>query len=388
MLLRPFDDRLDVTAPVGRLTAAQQATVAIARALSGWDQPQKVLVLDEPTAALHGEEAAQLMRAVRRVAESGAAVIYISHRLDEVMHLADRIVALRDGKLVADVPAQEVDQADLVRMIAGREVEVASVRPGQTLGPPVLHVSDLSGPGVSNLDLDVRQGEIVGIAGLLGSGREEAAGLIFGRSLRTGGIVAVEGESVPAGRPDDAIRRGIALVPADRRRDGAALSMSARENLTLPNLRPLQRFAGWMDSRAERRDVDDWFQRLEVRPPDPERAFGLFSGGNQQKVVMAKWLRNGPRVLVLEEPTQGVDIAAKSAIYDLIASAASDGAAVIVSSSDTKELTLLCDRVVVMADGRRITEVARPELTDARLVAASLGLAGQTADSENGRFDQ
>ena len=376
-LIARFGDPFDVQAPVGSLSAAEQRIVAIARALSSWTRSDNVLVLDEPTVALPGNEVSRLFDAVRRVAEEGAGIIFISHRLDEVLDLADRIVVLRDGRLVADVPAAAVDHDDLVRLIIGRELADAQVTPQASHGAPVLSARGVAGGSVIDASIELAAGEIVGVGGLLGSGHEHLSGLLFGAHTRTRGVVRVAGDVLVAGDPRAAINRGLALIPADRRARGAIMGMSARENLTLPRLGPLRRRLGRLDLEAERADVDDWSRRVALSPPDPERPLNLFSGGNQQKVVLAKWLRNDPRVLLLDEPNQGVDVGAKASIYALIVAAARAGAAVLVTSSDMKELAFLCDRVLVMRDGRVALTLSKPGLTEADLVSASLGL-GQT----------
>jgi ribose transport system ATP-binding protein len=370
-----FGGAFDVTRPVGELTAAERAIVAIARALDGWEAASGVLVLDEPTASLPARESARLFEAIRAVAAHGAGVLFISHRLDEVLDLSDRIVALRGGHVVADVAAAEVDHHRLVSLIVGRAVQDADVRHGAARGAPVLTVRDLCAPTLHGVTLEVHAGEIVGVAGLLGSGREQIAGTVAGAQRAIAGEVAVDGRRVAAGDPGAAIRAGIGLVPADRPRHGAVMTLSVRENLTLPMLAPLRRPGRRLDVRAERDEAAEWTRVVGLHPADPERAIATFSGGNQQKVVLAKWLRIRPRVLVLDEPTQGVDIGAKAAIYELVARAAAEGAAVLVASSDDKDLALLCDRVLVLRDGRIATELHGPALHEERLVHESLGVA-------------
>jgi ribose transport system ATP-binding protein len=337
-----------------------------------------VLVLDEPTAALHGDEVGLLFEAVRRVAALGAGVVFISHRLDEVLDLPHRVVVLRDGRKVADVPTDSVSQGDLVRMIVGRELAETERTPAAH-GDVALEVTGLQGPTVHNVDLTVRSGEIVGVTGILGSGREHLAGLVFGARPRAAGEVRVAGRTVSGGDPRAAVAAGVGFVPADRRASGGVMTMSARENLTLPLLAPLRRRLGWLDGSAERREALRWADELELRPPDPDRPLGLFSGGNQQKVVLAKWLRIKPTVLLLDEPTQGVDVGAKAAVYELIDGIAAQGAAVMVTSSDTKELAYLCDRVIVLRDGDIAAQVTHDTLTDERLVIESLGLKPEEA---------
>jgi ABC-type sugar transport system ATPase subunit len=384
-LFEQFDASFDVTVPIAALTPAERTIVAIARAFDGWESPQGLLILDEPTAALHSDEVGRLFNAVRRAAAQGAGVIFVSHRLDEVMDLADRVVVLRDGRVVADAPVAKLDQKELVRLIVGAALAEGAAQAACVTRDCALSVRGLAGGLVRELDFDVRAGELVGVAGILGSGREHLAALLFGAQLRTEGDVAVAGSALPAGNPRVAIEAGVAYVPGDRHADGAVMGMRVRENLTLPDLLRLRRRFGRLDRSAERREVADWVERVALRPAEPERPLELFSGGNQQKVVLAKWLRNDPRVLLLDEPTQGVDVGAKAAIYELIHAAAARGAAVLIASSDTAELALACDRVIVMRDGRASAEIRGGELTEERLVVECLGLepasfAGTAAD--------
>ena len=374
MLVARFGASVDVTVPVGKLSPAQRTIVAIARALDGWSRPDNVLVLDEPTAALHGDEVQVLFEAIRRVAASGAGVIFISHRLDEVLELADRVVVLRDGRVVAEEATSQLDHDKMVTLIAGREIAETAVTNRDRAGAPVLTVTGISGAELRDFSLSLRAGEIVGVGGILGSGREQLGPMLFGAAHRSGGRVEVGGEELA---PDDAvaaIESGMAYVPADRRRGGVVMEMSVRENLTLPLMRPLRRRWGRLDGRAERAQTRSWMQTVGLRPPNPEQLLKLFSGGNQQKVVLAKWLRVRPRVLLLDEPTQGVDVGAKAAIYELILAARRDGAGVVLCSSDTKELVSLCDRVLVLKDGKVVSEVPRESLTEERLVRDELEL--------------
>ena len=343
-------------------------------------------MLDEPTTALHGDEVQVLFEAIRRVASSGAGVVFISHRLDEVLALADRVVVLRDGRVVAEEPVSRLDHDAMVTLIAGREIADTSTTSRAGTGAPVLTVTGISGAELSDFSLSLRAGEIVGIGGILGSGREQLSPMLFGAQHRSGGRVEVIGEELI---PDDtaaAIESGMAYVPADRRRGGAVMEMSVRENLTLPLMRPLRGRLGRLDGRAERAEARSWMQTVGLRPPNPEQRLKLFSGGNQQKVVLAKWLRVRPRVLLLDEPTQGVDVGAKAAIYELILAARRDGAGVLLCSSDTKELVSLCDRVLVLREGRVASEIPRESLTEERLVRDELDLraaGGDVAASED-----
>jgi len=372
-LIRAFGVRINPDAQVGSLTQAQQTIVAIVRALEGWDGPDNVLVLDEPTAALHDEEVKALMTAIRSLAATGAGVIFISHRLAEVAPLADRAIVLKNGRVVAERMRGAFDQAMLVRLIAGAEPETAAARTEARTSDCVLHVRGLAAKTLRGLTFSVTAGEILGVSGLVGSGMEHLNSLVFGAAAPSAGSVLVGGAPLPTGSPRTSITRGLAYVPADRRRQGSFGRFSARENLTLPRLATLTTRWGAIDSSRERREALDWMDRLGVQPPrQPEQAFELFSGGNQQKIVLAKWLRTQPRVLLVDEPTQGVDVGAQAEIYRLLVDAARQGAAVVVASSDTKELADLCDRVLVLREGRLADEFCGPRLSEAALVAAAL----------------
>lgn len=377
-LFRRFGASIDMTVPVGVLPPAQRTIVALARAMAEWRHDRNVLVLDEPTEALHASEVERLFAAVRALVAEGTGVIFISHRLDEVRALADRVIVLRNGRKVADEPCAGLTTDALTAHLVG-EQRIAQTTRESTVDPrgdEVLHIRGLSATTLRNLDLHVRAGEVVGIAGVLGSGREEVPASIFGAIPCEIESFAVAGREVVDRRPAASIKAGLAFVPGDRARHGAVTAMTARENLTLPNLRSLTRRLG-VDRRAERREVSRLLADFDVYPRATEQLFGIFSGGNQQKIVFAKWLRDAPKVLLLEEPTQGVDVGAKAAIYRAIGGAARDGAGVIVCSSDDKELLQLCDRVVVLRHGRIGVELSGDDLTLERLIGETHGLASR-----------
>jgi ABC-type sugar transport system ATPase subunit len=363
--LAEFGASLDVDAPISQFTPGERAIVAIVRALDGWSRTDNVLVLDEPTAALHGREVGELLDRIKRIAARGTGVLFISHRLDEVLDLADRVIALRDGEVIANAERGSIDNDELVDLIAGKALSGDIRRPAP---PPAaesaLTVRGLHASLVDGVDLDVSRGEVVGLAGLLGSGREQLTGSLFGSLPRTAGDVTVAGQPVPPSSPHRAIELGMAFVPANRNRDGAMTMMSGGENLTVPWLRPLRGALGQLREGKEWEEAAEWFARVDVRPVDPERRFSLFSGGNQQKIVLAKWLRTHPAVLLLDEPTQGVDVGAQASIYRLIEDAAGAGAGVVVSSSDTQELISVCHRVLVLRDGQIVAGVAGGEMVD------------------------
>jgi ribose transport system ATP-binding protein len=373
-LTRRFGAEIDVRAQVAQLSPAERAIVAIARALDGWQHPDNVLVLDEPTTAFHRDEVSRLFDAVRRVAAEGAGVIFISHRLDEVRALADRVLILRDGRQVAQSAGGELDDASLVTAIVGTAVAEGPRTPDAT-GPVVLSVDGLRGRHVHGLTLSVRAGEVVGLSGVLGSGREDLNALIFGAQRPASGEITVAGNRLPPGDMVTAIEQGAAYVPADRHRHGAVMTMSMRENLTLPALRSLPRRFGAIRLSAESAEARRWARQVDLRPPAPDRPLSTFSGGNQQKVVLAKWLRTNPRLLLLDEPTQGVDVGAKAAIYRLVQQAAAQGSAVLVASSDAKELAALCGRVLLVDQGQVRGELSGAALTETALAHAALTAA-------------
>jgi ribose transport system ATP-binding protein len=366
----------DVERPVAALGAAERTGVAIARALWDWEAA-RVLVVDEPTASLPREEVAVLFAALKRVREAGLGVIYVSHRLDEIFAIGDRVTVLRDGVRVGTWNVGAIHQDDLVRsMIGDEQLRPPHDQVPDTTGEVALEVSGLSGIVVEDVDLRVRRGEVVGVAGLTGSGREELLPLIFGVASRSGDVL-LDGRSVPA-NPRRAMRAGIALVPADRRGEGAILEMPVRENFSLTDLRRFATHFGYLSRGRETKEAMEWIRRLDVRPALPDALFGALSGGNQQKVVLAKWLRRRPAVLLLDEPSQGVDVGAKAVIHALARQVAADGASVLIASSDDSELCDTCDRVLVMRDGRIVADVAGPGLTTGELSRLQLGLVART----------
>jgi ribose transport system ATP-binding protein len=350
----------DVREPVGTLAAAEKTGVAIARALQD-EAGARVLVLDEPTATLPTSEVDVLFAAVRRVRQRGLGVIYVSHRLDEVFAIAQRITILRDGRRVGTWAASEIDEEQLIERMTGGVPLKARKPAAGALGEPRLEVSDVGGDALQSLSFTVRAGEVLGIAGLTGSGRDELLPLLFGDAPRRG-RVAVDGADVPAADPLAAKDAGLALVPADRHHQGGILLMSLRENVTLTDLDRHTR-RGRLSHASEHAEVEDWLTQLDVRPPAAEAALDSLSGGNQQKVVLAKWLRTNPKVLLLDEPTQGVDVGAKASIHALVRRAADEGAAVVIASSDDEEIDDTCDRVLVVRDGRLAGELVGDEVS-------------------------
>lgn len=372
-LLLRFGLAPDVRQPVGQLSAAERAAVAIVRALQDWEAGTSgLLILDEPTASLNRGEVDALFREVRRVADMGVGVLFVSHALDEVLELADRVTVLRDGKVVASgVEARSLDATALVELIVGRTASDLYPETRPTVGRELLEAEMIFGITLRGLTFKLYAGEILGFAGLVGSGREEVASSLFGATPRFAGKVLLNKTKVFA-TPRDSIRAGLAYVPADRKADGLDPQERLVEHVPLPRLGPAQGRVR-LRHRRLRRDVARWVEQLDVQPPLLGRRMEKFSGGNQQKAVLARWLRTEPKVLLLDEPTQGVDVGAKASIYARITEAASQGLGVIIASSDAEELVHLCHRVLIMRSGSVAAELTGATLTEERLVAETLG---------------
>ncbi len=353
---------LDVKAPVLTLSPAQRTTVAIARALVGWEQRCSLLILDEPTATLPGDDVERLFDVIRRLKARGIPILYVSHHLEEVFALADTVTVLRDARRIASVPVATLNHDSLIELIVGHTIDETAASQNTREGEPVLHVEALSGGGLHHLDLDVYPGEIVGLAGITGSGRNDVLGLISGQMPRATGDVRVGNDMVANFRPRSALDAGVAFVTAERAVRGAVASMTVRENLTLCDVSP--HFVGGRLRRGRERDEShEWIDKLSIKTSSTESLIGSLSGGNQQKVMFGKALRLKPKVFLLDEPTQGIDVGAKDQIHALIDDAAKDGMAVVVASSDTEELVRLCNRVVIFVEGRVIAELTGAAVT-------------------------
>jgi ribose transport system ATP-binding protein len=365
---------VDPEALVGNLTPAERTGVAVARAFSrDLRSPPRLLVLDEPTATLPEREVSKLIAITRAAASRGVGVLYVTHRLDEVFELAEVVTVLRDGRVHARTPVAELTRQALVGQLLGSELSDTR-RESSTVavadGRMVLAVQGLSTDVLRDISLNLRAGEILGIAGITGSGRETICAAIFGAVDRTAGRVVVGGTPMPHAQPHALIAAGVAMVPADRQRFGGFFGLTARENLTITGLRPHWR-RGLLRKDSERQEGAKWFRNLDVRPPSAyEQPLGSFSGGNQQKLVLAKWLRTGPKVLLVDEPTQGVDIGAKAILHHQILEVARGGAGVLVSSTDTDELAALCHRVLILQRGRLVASLSGAQVTQGNVAHA------------------
>jgi len=361
-LLDRFGVDVDVTAPVGTLPPAHRTMIAIIRALQDWEHSARLIVLDEPTATLPRGEVDRLFALMRRVASHGIGVLFVSHRLDEVFEVATRVTVFRDGRTVADRQVADLTHEELIRTMLGRSIDSFETTHAVEQTKPAVQVRDLAGIDLRSLDLSVGEGEIVGLAGLLGSGRDEVVPLMSAARRRTAGEIEVGGALLQSSDPRAALRAGIATVHVDRGRNGAITSFSVAENVVLPELRSLMRL-GFLRGSRRRGEAVHWIDELDVRPANPGATFMNLSGGNQQKVVLGKCLRLEPKVLLLDEPTQGVDVGAKVALYSIVADRAAEGLGVLVSSGDSEELARLCHRVLILARGRVVRELKGADLT-------------------------
>jgi ribose transport system ATP-binding protein len=366
-------DRFDIDAapstPVGRLRPAMRTMVAIARALQDdSDGANRVLVLDEPTVSLPAHEADLLLTLLRGRASRGDSVVFVSHRLQEVLAAADEMTILRDGRTVAVLDASATTEQEVGRLIAGRAVErlQASTQP-ESERPVVARIEGLSAGHVSGVDLQVHAGEFVGLAGLLGSGRSTILRALFGLVASSSGSVTVGSRSGrPFRTPAQAMAASVAYVPEDRVRDGAFMDMSVSANLSISVLERYFRWL-WLRQKGEQSASEQLIDQFGIRCGTRRSALSTLSGGNQQKVVLARWLQRQPKLLLLDEPTQGVDVAARSDIYKVLRSAADEGCGVIIASSDLEELSELCDRVCMLSNGRIVEEFRPPRTTPAEL---------------------
>ncbi|WP_299547365.1 sugar ABC transporter ATP-binding protein [uncultured Tateyamaria sp.] len=356
------------------LGTAERKLVQIARALI--DGAAKVVVFDEPTAPLASEEVDTVMRAIARLKEQGIAILYVSHYLSEITDICDRVTVFRQGETVGVFDAiTDASAADLIFAMVGREISdmfPAKRHRKTSLGLAVTGLSDAD--KFTDVSLNVGGGEILGIAGLIGSGREELVDTLYGLRRTKSGSVFFDGTSLRIATAAQAVRQGVALVPRDRRHDGLVLPMTVTENATLATLQDTAR-VGLIDRKAAKSATEDQIKALDIRPPNADNVTRLLSGGNQQKVVLARWLSTNARLFIFDEPTVGVDVGAKAEIYQLIEDLAAKGAAVIVSSSDPVELQGVCDRIIVMMRGRNVGTLPATGLSIDTLVAATTGAA-------------
>jgi rhamnose transport system ATP-binding protein len=376
-LLDRLGVRLDADQPVRGLSIADQQIVEIAKALS-FDA--RVLIMDEPTAALSGLEVERLFGVVQTLRDRGAGVLFISHRLEEVLAICTTVTVLRDGAVTHEGAASELTADELVRKMVGRELTQLFPKVEAEIGQPVLKVSRLTREGVfTDISFEVRRGEIVALAGLVGAGRSEVARAIFGVDKRDAGSVNVNGVEVRNGSPSAAMAAGIGLVPEDRRQQGLVMDLSVERNVALTRLHAIGRM-GVIGAGAEQRLARGWAERLQIKLHRFSDPVAFLSGGNQQKVVLGKWLATDPTLMIVDEPTRGIDVSTKAEVHRLMSELAAQGLAVLMISSELPEVLGMADRVLVMREGRLVAELSREEANEETVVrAATVALEADAA---------
>ncbi|HLH51328.1 MAG TPA: sugar ABC transporter ATP-binding protein [Roseiarcus sp.] len=358
---------IDPDTPVRDLPAAERALIGFARASQEMDHARgEALILDEPTAFLPGPSVEKLFAAIREITRHGSAVVFVSHRLDEVMAIADRISILRDGALVETVAKADTNERKLVTAMLGREMDALYPARPAASGERMLSIEGLTGRIASNVAFAVRKGEIVGLTGLLGMGHDEVPYLLFGAQPPAQGSIAIDGRALAELTPRKAFEAGMAFLPADRQRQSGVPKATVLENVSMTDGRRFVRH-GRLRRDLERSAVEKVLELFDVRPPDPDRPLATLSGGNQQKALLGKWLRTKPKVILLHEPTQGVDIGSRKQVLQIVAQAAAAGAAIVVASAEYEELAHTCHRVLIFRRGRIVRELAGSDLTAARI---------------------
>jgi len=370
ILIERLGFQISPRAQVADLAVAHQQVVEIAKALS---RDVKAIVFDEPTAVLASGDAERLLEIIKGLRAEGVGIVYISHRLDEIYKIADRITVMKDGRRVSTVTPASTPVEELIRMMVGRPLsQLFGDKPDKTVGEEVLRIDDLRLPnGVRGVNFSIHRGEVVGLGGLVGSGRTEVARAIFGADRIASGAMTLNGRPYAPRSPRHAVKQGVGLVPEDRKGQGVVLDMEIRKNATMASTSPITR-AGFFKPSAERGVVERLIQSLRIKLGSMNDPVSSLSGGNQQKVVLAKWFNADPDLIILDEPTRGVDVGAKTEIYSLIHRLASEGKAVLVISSEHAELFGLCDRILVMGDGRLRGELKPHEFEEEKLLTLSM----------------
>jgi galactofuranose transport system ATP-binding protein len=372
-LLQRFDVGIDVTLPLGQFSTAIQQMVAIARAVSF---EARLVIMDEPTSSLDDAEVAVLLRTVRQLKSEGVSVLFVTHKMDELFQICDRVTVMRDGKTVAVLPAQGTDKLLLVAIMLGRDLADVQ-RSGATaftqataIGGGLLDVANVAiGTRVSDASLAIRRGEIVGLAGLLGSGRTETARAIFGADLAARGAIRFDGASAGFASPRQAIAAGMGFCSEDRKVEGIIPDMSVADNLTLALMPALKR-SGLLDEAAQRKVVERYITSIGIKCASPDQKIRELSGGNQQKVLLARWLAMNPKLLILDEPTRGIDVGAKAEIQSLIRASANNGLGVLMISSELEEIVEGADRVFVLREGRTVQELDKADISEDAVMKA------------------
>lgn len=355
---------------VENLSVAKQQMVAIASAVA---QDAKMIIMDEPTSALSRGEVEHLYKIIDTLKSRDIAIMFVSHKMDELFHVADRFTVFRDGQYIKTVKRDEVTESDLVALMVGRKVEIKSYANLEKKGDVALAVKGLSKKGnFKDINLEVHEGEVVGITGLVGAGRSEMAQAVFGINPPDSGEIYVNGRKVDIKSPSEALEHGIAYIPESRQTQGLILQKTIESNITLPMLKKFRGRSGIIDRKKQRESVDKWVEMLDVRPNNPDMLAMQLSGGNQQKVVLAKWISTEAKILIIDEPTNGVDIGAKAEIHQIIRKLAAEGTAIIVISSELPEILSVSDRVLVMRKGHIAGEFENKDLTQEMIMSKAV----------------
>ncbi|AKI97044.1 sugar ABC transporter ATP-binding protein [Kosmotoga pacifica] len=363
-----YADVINPNLKVGDLSAAQQGMVAIARALS---RDAKVIIFDEPTAVLADREVKELFRVILQLKKKGISVIYISHRMEEIFELCDTALVLKDGKVVGERPVKETTEDELITMMVGRELKKDFYNPNKKIGSEILKVEEIENEKLRKCSFSIRSGEIVGIYGLVGSGRTELSRAIFGADTITSGKIFINGKEVKIKSPHSAIKHGIGLIPEDRRQQGLALKLNVKHNINLPIYDRIGRF-GFIKLSKETKNAKHYVKVLSIKTPSLTQIVSNLSGGNQQKVVVAKWLASQSKIFIMDEPTNGIDVGAKEEIYELMNDLAQEGAGVVFISSYMPELISICDRILVMREGKIAGELQRKDFSEEKILSIAI----------------
>ncbi|MDP0491142.1 MAG: sugar ABC transporter ATP-binding protein [Verrucomicrobiota bacterium JB023] len=365
-IFQQFDIKIDPAELVGNLTVGYQQLVEIAKAIS---QKAKLLIMDEPSAPLTQTEAESLYLVVEKLKASGVTVVYISHRMDEIFRLSDRITVLRDGQKIETIQTSETNLDELVQLMVGRELkETYPQRKHRVSDEVLLEVEGITGSIVKDVSLKIKKGEVLGLAGLIGSGRTELAEILFGYKAKSAGRITLEGREISPKTPKQAIAEGIALVPEDRKKLGALLDVDIKGNISVSVLERISKFFT-IDKRREEEIAEDYRTSIRIKTPNLEQKIKNLSGGNQQKVIIAKWLATEPTLVIFDEPTRGIDVGAKAEIYELVNTLVETGKSVLMISSEMEEVMGMSDRIVVLHEGRVTGELDRKDFSQEAIMA-------------------
>jgi rhamnose transport system ATP-binding protein len=370
-ILAKLDVKLDVRIPARGLTLASQQTIEIAKAIS---LNVRVLIMDEPTASLSAHEAEQLFKLTRSLRAQGVSILYISHRMEEVFEIADRVTVFRDGRRISSLPRNEVTKEKVIRDMVGRKIEDFFAKSKEERGELLISVRNLAKANIfSGMNFEVYRGEVLGFAGLIGSRRTDVGLALFGVEPADSGEILLHGKAEKIRSPEQALRLGIAYMSEDRRQIGLSMPMSISSNISLPMLPQYLSRLGLIQTRAEDATADQYRERLSIRATSIQQAVAKLSGGNQQKVMLSKWLNTRPQLLILDEPTRGIDVGAKAEVHQIINDLAAQGLGLILISSDMPEILAMSDRILVMREGKQMGIFAREEATQETILTAAMG---------------